>query len=185
MPSQSYSPVQKFLHWTIFVFVLGLYGLTYAEGLYPRGDPGRDAVWWLHISFGLLLIVLVALRIGWRLSTGTPALPTALSRAERILAQAAHGLLYALLVAIPTLGVLLAWYRGDAVSFFGLFTIPAPFPPERETARAVKELHELAANAILIVAGLHAAAALWHHWVRRDDVLRRMLPGGTGAPPLG
>jgi len=180
MPTTSYSPVQKLLHWLVFAFVLGLYGITYAEGLFPRGDPGRDTVWWLHISFGLLLIVLVVLRVGWRLSRGAPALPESMRGPEKVLARIAHGLLYALLIAIPILGVLLTWYRGDTLSFFGLFAIPAPFPAVRETARTVKELHELAANGILIVAGLHAAAALWHHFVRRDDVLKRMLPGQGG-----
>lgn len=176
MPPMLYSSSQKLLHWTIFGLVLGLYGITYVEELFPRGDPGRDWVWWLHISFGLVLVVAVGLRIAVRFSRGTPPLPPAMSGVERGLAQLAHGLLYVLLVAIPVLGIVLTWYRGDALSFFGLFTIPAPVVPDRGMARAVKELHELAANAILIVAGLHAAAALWHHFVRRDDVLRRMLP---------
>lgn len=180
MSTTPYSPVQKLLHWLIFAFVLGLYGITYAEDLFPRGDPGRDAVWWLHISFGMLLCVLVAFRLGWRLSRGAPGLPDAMGGIEKTVARAAHWLLYVLLVAIPVLGVLLTWYRGDALSFFGLFTIPAPVVADRATARSFKELHELAANAILVLAALHAAAALWHHLVRRDDVLRRMLPGGAG-----
>ena len=74
------------------------------------------------------------------------------------------------------LGIALTWLRGDTLTFFGLFTIPAAIAPDRELARTVKELHELSATAILIVAGLHAVAALWHHYIRRDDVLKRMLP---------
>lgn len=181
MASTAYSPTQKLLHWGIFALVLGLYGITYAEALFPRGDPGRDAVWWLHISFGLLLAALVATRIGFRLANGVPALPAEVTRIERVAASVAHGLLYALLIVIPTLGILLTWFRGDTLGFFGLFAIPAPYAPDRETAHFVKELHELAANAILVVAGLHAAAGLWHHFVRRDDVMRRMLPG-RGRP---
>jgi len=178
--SAAYSPMQKALHWSIFLLVVGLYGVTYGEAFFPRGDPGRDAIWWLHISFGLLLAVLVLWRIAMRLATGAPALPPGMSPLERRLAAVAHSALYLLLVVLPVLGIALTWLRGDALSFFGLFTLPAPVAADRELARTVKELHELAANLILAVAGLHAAAALWHHYVRRDSVLKRMLPGRDG-----
>jgi len=175
--STSYSPVQKLLHWSVFLLVAGLYLITYGEEFFPRGDPGRDMIWWLHISFGLLLVAVVGLRMAWRLVQGAPEVPAEMTAAEKLLAKVVHGVLYALLIVLPLLGVFLTWYRGDALSFFGLFTIGSPVVPNRDTAHFVKELHELAANAILIVAGVHAAAALWHHFVRRDDVLRRMLPG--------
>jgi len=174
-----FSETQKSLHWLIFLLVVGLYGITYVEAFFPRGDPGRDTVWWLHISFGLLLAAFVVWRIATRLTVGMPGMPAEMSRLERGLAVAAHGTLYVLLVVLPVLGIALTWLRGDALTFFGLFTIPAPIAADKEIARTVKDLHELAANLILIVAGLHAVAALWHHYVRRDDVLRRMLPGGS------
>jgi len=177
-----YRPLQKALHWLIFLLVLGIYGLTYVVDLYPRGDSGRVAIWGLHISFGLVLLALVVLRIIERLRFGAPALPSSMNRLEALLAHGAHVVLYALLLAIPFLGVTLVWLRGDTLSFFGLFSFPAFLAPNRELAALVKEIHSLCANGILIVAGLHAAAALWHHFVRHDDVLRRMLPG-RGTPP--
>lgn len=175
----TYAGSQNAIHWTVFLSVLGLYGLTYVEDLFPRGDPNRDLVWWFHISFGLMLFALVVLRIGLRLLYGAPELPSEMTPLERWLAKVAHLLLYALLVAIPVLGIFLTWFRGDALSFFGLFTIPAPFSPDRATAGFTKELHGLCANLILILAGLHAAAALWHHFIRKVDVLKRMLPRAT------
>lgn len=177
----SYTSSQKAIHWAVFLLVIGLYGLTYVVDIFPRGDPNRDLVWWFHISFGLLLFALVILRVGLRLIRGAPELPSEMTQLERWLAKLAHLVLYALLVAIPVLGILLTWFRGDALSFFGLFTIPAPFAPDRATAGFIRELHSLCANLILILAGLHAAAALWHHFIRKDDVLRRMLPGTTGS----
>ena len=180
MSSTAYAPIQKSLHWAIFLLVVGLYGMTYAEDLFPRGDPGRAMLWFLHISFGLLLLGLVVARVAARVALGAPALPRTTSGLERGLAHLTHFLLYALLFAIPIVGVVLTWMRGDALDFFGLFTIPAPFAPDRETARSVKEVHEVLATLILFVTGVHAAAALWHHYVRRDDVLRRMLPGRAG-----
>jgi len=177
----SYTSSQKAIHWVVFVLVIGLYVLTYLADIFPRASPGRAFVWWFHISFGLLLFALVVMRVGLRLTLGTPGLPQEMSELERWVAKIAHLMLYALLVAIPVLGILLTWYRGDALSFFGLFTIPAPVSADSATARTIRELHSLCANLILILAGLHAAAALWHHYVRRDDVLKRMLPGISGS----
>ncbi|QPC89851.1 cytochrome b [Mesorhizobium sp. INR15] len=176
----TYTGAQKAIHWAVFLLVIGLYGLTYVADIFPRGDPGRALVWWFHISFGMLLFVLVAIRLGLRLTLGAPGVPQEMPEVERWAAKVTHLLFYALLVTIPVLGILLTWYRGDALSFFGLFTIPAPISPDSATARSIRELHSLCANLILILAGLHAAAALWHHFIRKDDVLKRMLPE-TGA----
>ncbi|KUM28553.1 cytochrome B [Mesorhizobium loti] len=176
MASDAYTSAQKFLHWALFALVLLLYALTYGEDLLPRGDPTVDAIWRLHISFGLLLAALVFWRLVLRGMRGAPRLPAEMSGLERTTAKVGHFILYALLVAIPVLGILLTWFRGDALSFFGLFTLPAPFAPDRATARTIRELHELCANGILIVAGIHALAALYHHFIRRDTILTRMLP---------
>lgn len=176
MSSASYRPVQKALHWAIFLLVLACYGLTYNEVFFAKGDPIRDLSWWSHISLGLLLTALIAARLLARLALGTPPLPSTMSGMEVAAAKGAHFLLYALMIGIVGLGITLTWLRGDALTFFGLFTIPAPIAPDRDLAHQVKELHELCADGILVVAGLHAVAALWHHYVRGDDVLTRMLP---------
>jgi cytochrome b561 len=177
MASTSYTSTQKFLHWALFVLVVLLYALTYGEDLLPRGDPTVDALWRLHISFGLLLAALVFWRLVLRGMRGTPGLPVEMPALERAAAKVGHFILYALLVTIPVLGILLTWSRGDALSFFGLFVVPAPFAPDRTMARTIRELHSLCANGILIVAGIHALAALYHHFIRRDAILSRMLPG--------
>lgn len=176
MPTPAYTSTQKALHWALFGLVILLYALSFGEDLFPRGDPSAELAWRLHISFGLLLAALVAWRVCLRIARGAPRLPGDMKGWERICAKAAHVLLYALLVAIPCLGIMLTWYRGDALSFFGLFSIPSPVAPDRFFARDIREIHSFCANGILIVAGLHALAALWHHFVRRDAVLARMLP---------
>ncbi|UCI06529.1 cytochrome b [Mesorhizobium sp. B1-1-8] len=177
----TYTSSQKLLHWALFALVILLYALTYGEDLLPRGDPTVDAIWRLHISFGLLLAALVLWRVTLRGIRGAPNFPPGMTGLERAAAKAGHFILYALLIAIPILGILLTWFRGDALSFFGLFTIPAPFAPDRATARTIRELHSLCANGILIAAGLHALAALYHHFVRRDAILARMLPGNRAG----
>ncbi len=172
-----YGPIQKMLHWLVFILVVFVYGITYAEDLFPRGDPGRDWVWWLHISFGLLLAAVIVVRIAARTRLGTLSAASSITPLEERLGRVTHLLLYILMVAVVILGVVLAFYRGDELTFFGLFTIPSPIASDRETAHSIKELHELGATALILLAGLHSAAALWHHFIRRDDVLARMLPG--------
>lgn len=172
----NYSSTQKTLHWLVFALVVVLYGITYGEELFSRGSPGRAWIWWLHISFGLFLAAVLILRIATRLRLGTPAPVSSVTPLEERVARLTHLLLYALLVAVVMIGVVLAFYRGNALSFFGLFTIPSPVAADRETARSIQELHELGATALVILAGFHAAAALWHHFFRRDEVLVRMLP---------
>ncbi|UCI24960.1 cytochrome b [Mesorhizobium sp. B2-8-5] len=174
--AMTYTSTQKFLHWTLFALVVLLYALTYGDAFYSRGDPAVAFFWRLHISFGLLLAALVFWRMVLRGLRRAPGLPSEMPAAEQAAAKIGHFILYALLIAIPVLGILLTWFRGDTLSFFGLLTIPAPFAPDRVTARTIRELHSLCANGILIMAGLHAMAALYHHFIRRDTVLTRMLP---------
>ncbi|WP_448955045.1 cytochrome b [Labrys neptuniae] len=175
MTPSSYRPIQVFLHWAIFLLVLACYGLTYNGLFFAKGDPGRVWAWWGHISLGLLLTAFIASRIVARFALGAPPLSQDVTALEAIAAKGTHIVLYILMIAIVGLGIALTWLRGDALTFFGLITIPAPVGADRNLAQLVKDVHELCADAILIVAGLHAAAALWHHYVRRDDVLTRML----------
>ena len=171
-----YSASLRLLHWGTVLAVLITYGLTYAEGLFERGSAGREFVWWAHISFGLLVLVFVFVRIPLRVSGAAPGPSPELSRLVQLASAAAHGLLYVLLLATPIVGIYLAFLRGNEVSFFGLFAIPSPIAVNRELARQVIEVHETLANALVLLAALHALAALGHHFVLHDNVLRRMLP---------
>ena len=93
-------------------------------------------------------------------------------------ARLAHYTLYALLIAVPIAGIVAQFARGNALPLFGIAEIPSPWIRDRAFAHNVTEIHEILANALVIVAGFHAAAALVHHFVFRDNTLIRMLPGG-------
>jgi cytochrome b561 len=88
-----------------------------------------------------------------------------------------HIALYVLMFATPLAGLGNQWARGRASDFFALLSLPSPLAADRALGKMLGEVHETAASAILVLAGIHAFAALWHHFVRRDDVLRNMLPG--------
>lgn len=175
-PVNRYGAALRTFHWATVAAIIVVYGVTYLEAFFPRGSAGRATIWWTHISVGLVIVPLVLARLAARAIGPVPPPSAALSRPVHLASLVAHVLLYLLLVATPVVGVYLAFLRGDAVSFFSLFTIPAPIGVDRTLARSVKDVHETLANALVILATLHAAAALAHHFVFKDDVLLRMLP---------
>jgi cytochrome b561 len=91
-------------------------------------------------------------------------------------------MLYALLLAVPLIGIIVQLKRGNALPVFGAWNFASPWPTDRSTARNLLEVHELLANALLILAGIHAVAALIDHYVFRDRTLVRMLPGAAQQP---
>lgn len=174
---QGYGAISLSLHWLTAGFVV----LTWLLGSFgdelPKGTL-RAAGLYVHMSAGLGIFLLVALRLGWRFIDPPPVFePSRSGQWPDLLAKAAHGVLYALLIAIPIVGVLLQFARGDALPVVGLFDIASPWVGDRALARSFKEVHETLANLLMILAGLHAAAALFHHYLLHDATLARMLPG--------
>lgn len=171
--SQSAVPgnLARLVHWLMAAMILGLFALGIALEEFPRGSS-RDFAMMLHQSFGLLFVALLLVRLGVR-----PAAAATGSAFGRWSARAMHAALYALMFATPLAGLGSQWARGRASDFFGLLSLPSPLAPDRALAKMLGEVHETAAVALLVLAGIHALAALWHHFVRRDAVLRNMLPG--------
>jgi cytochrome b561 len=161
------------LHWATVFLVLANFVLALSWGGFPR--PTRHLMVVTHMSFGVLLSVIVPLRIVWRLIPGHQT-PPVVSGAVELASKAAHYLLYAMLLAEAVLGFVLRWSGGEAMSFFGLSLPPLIPTVSRPTHHLIGELHEWNGWAIVILAAGHAAAALFHHFVVRDRVLVRMLP---------
>jgi cytochrome b561 len=128
------------------------------------------------MSLGVVLTAIIAWRIAWRLIPGHQV-PAANVGLARIAAKGVHYVLYALLAAEAVLGFVLRWSEGKPMNFFGLL-IPGPFEKwSREAHHQVGEIHEWNGWAIIAIAFVHALAALYHHYVLKDRVLLRMLPG--------
>ena len=172
-----YGAVPKALHWTVAALVILAWTLgTIGEEL-PRGVM-RAANEFIHVSAGLAILALLIIRFGWRLADPPPPLErTALGRFGDYAARSGHWLLYGLLAAAVASGIVAQFAEGEALPVFGVFEIASPWTKDHEFAEAAEEAHELLANALVIVAGLHTAAALLHHWFLRDRTLVRMLPG--------
>jgi cytochrome b561 len=176
---EGYGAVAMTLHWAVVVLVLFAW-LTgqFGEAL-PRG-PQREAGELIHILLGLSICALVAARMFWRLADPPPPEDSAIGRWSGWVARAMHYIMYALLVAVPVAGIVLQFARGHALPVFGLFEIASPWVADRNFAHTVKEIHETLANGLLVLVGLHAAAALVHHYVLHDRTLLRMLPWPRG-----
>ena len=173
MQNLSYDRRSILFHWLTAALVFGLWLIGQTIDWFPKGDA-RVAARSLHILFGALLAVMLVLRIGWRLSPSAAKLAPAGAGALDHLARYTHRLLYLLIAVAVVLGVANAWVRGDRI--FTLFTIPAFDPGNRGLRETVEEWHGLAANILFGLALFHAAAALLHQFVLKDDLLRRMWP---------
>ena len=167
--AQRYDRTTVLLHWATAALVLVLWLLGENIDWFSRGDP-RVVARSTHIALGVVLALLLVWRIVWRATRGT-RLPTAELGRWHWAATLVHFALYALLVCAVAAGVANVWVRGDNI--FNLFTVPAFDPGNRALRGQVEELHETFANALLILALLHAAAGTWHY-LRRDGIMQRM-----------
>jgi cytochrome b561 len=178
----TYDNVAISLHWLTALLVLTNFALAEIWDYFSK--PTQQWMQSLHISFGVLLAAVIVVRLVWRLLPGHQVSPLEVGWVKRA-SKGMHYLLYALLVAAVALGFLLQWSRGHPVSFFGL-DIPGPYGRQpRPVRHQIQELHNYVAWAIIIIAALHAAAALYHHYVLKDRVLSRMFPAARRSGPAG
>jgi len=176
-----YDAVEITLHWATALLVITLYLLAQVWSFIHRGAPSRLEMQSIHVSLGICLAVVLMLRIAWRAGPGR-RLPSAASGIAEIASQLVHYAFYLLLVTVVGLGFCFRWSQHVPLSFFGWFVIPAPYPFSQSQTYLIGELHYWAATTIIVLAGGHACAALFHHYVLRDGVLRRMLPARGSRP---
>ena len=167
-----HDPTTVALHWISALLVVVLWTIGQTVDVFPNG-PLRVDYRTMHIVLGMALGAVLIARLAWRLMRHE-TLPSLDNGMLLAIARVTHWLLYVLLILAVGLGIANVWVRGDSI--FNLFHVPAYDPGNRVLMHRVGELHALAANAVLIVAGVHAAAALFHHYILRDATLRRMLP---------
>lgn len=168
-----------FLHWLTLILVTLLVAIIFVrEGFEEKAV--RTLLLNLHRSLGLSVALLTVGRLAVRLAS-RPLLPTAeMSLPARLLASATHLLLYAAMIGLPLIGWALSSANGKPVSFFGL-GLPPLVEQDEDRGDDLAEYHEEGAWLFLGLIGIHAAAALFHHYVQRDNVLRAMLPARFAA----
>lgn len=173
--SERWGAVAQLLHWLIALAVLALVVLGWVMVAW-RISPTKFELYSLHKSLGITVLALVVLRLAWRLTGGVPVWPPGTPAWERAAALATHVALYLLLIAMPVSGYLINSASNFPLVVWGLFELPN-LTGEDERLQALAELAHLSMFWIMAaLVLLHVAAALRHHWLLKDDVLRRMLP---------
>ena len=164
----------RLLHHAVFALIAVAFGLALCfDDLH--GPEKLNAVL-LHKSLGLSVLLLGAWRITRRLRIKTPAYVPDLATWEKKTASATHVLLYAGLMAVPFFGWALSSAAGYPASWFGVFDFPVLFAKDPELRNVFKELHETGGYVLVSLVALHGAAALYHRFIKRDNVLQRMWP---------
>lgn len=170
-----FHPLSIGAHWLTLLLLVSVYALIELHAVLPKGGQGRELTKLWHEMLGLIVLGIVFVRLVLRAVCPAPAIEPAPSAWQDSAARMMHITLYAFLIAMPVLGWLLLSAKGKPVPFFGL-ELPALMAPDKSLARRLDNIHEVVGRAGYFLISLHAAAALWHHSVMRDNALLRMLP---------
>src|SRR5512139_1727595 len=163
------------IHWLTLLLFVTVYGTIELRELFEKGSDPREMLKTWHFMLGMLVFVLVWLRLAARLSRPTPAIQPEPPGLQQLSSRLLHLALYVLMIGMPLTGWLMLSAAGKPIPFFGL-ELPALIGENKGLARQIKELHEVVGTTGYFLIGLHAVAALYHHYIKRDNTLMRMLP---------
>jgi cytochrome b561 len=168
-----YHPISIFLHWFVFILVIAAFITIELKGQFLKGSEPRELCKTVHGVIGQLIFLTMTLRLMARHIYGIPQSANP-KPAFAYLAKAMHWLMYAILLIAPIFGMLYFQYAGKEIHFFGLVW-PQLLTPNPEMKKLVEGIHEFLGNSLYFLIGIHALAGLWHHYMLKDDTLRRML----------
>lgn len=183
---QRYSTVLVALHWLMLILLVAVYASMELRGLAPRGSALRGGLKSLHFSLGLCVLALVTMRLAARWTAGAaPPIAPPMPRWQAGLARFMSVALYIFMIAMPVLGWLALSADDKPIGLFGL-ALPPLIAPDTGLAHQLEDIHEALATVGYFLIGLHAAAGLFHHYIVKDNTLRRIGPGAghhqAGSP---
>ncbi len=179
-----YHPLSISIHWITFFLLIAVYALIEFREIFPKGSVARDAMKTWHFMLGLTAFFLVFPRLLFLAIFPPPPIVPAPPAWQRFLAKAMHVALLAFLIVMPLLGWLALNAKGKPTPFFGM-EMPALISPDKALGKSLESIHETIGIIGLYLIGLHTAAALFHHYILRDNALRRMLPGRRSKTAIG
>ena len=179
----TYNAVAKLLHWGMAVLIMGLLALGFVMTDMALSPEKLQYYSW-HKWAGVTVFMLVWLRLMWRVANPPPAYPNTMSPWLQRFAHLGHAALYGLMVIIPLSGWLLSSAKGVPTVWFGVLPLPDLLEKDKELGHLLHEVHESLNFVLLFLLAGHVAAALKHHWIDKDDILKRMLPHGHANKDL-
>lgn len=176
---KTYDRMSVVLHWVIGLGIIFLAGTELFRHEFPKGHFIREGLKGIHQPLGTMLFALIMVRVTWRLLLAKVPGGAHAGGIAGLVAGVVHIALYGLMVALPLAGLVYVFGSNKGVDFFGLFTLAMPLKDLiGGFAKDAREVHETLGVGILVLAGLHAAAALGHHYLLKDGVMARMSFGG-------
>lgn len=169
-----YGPVAQVFHWLVVVLLAAQYLTELLPRLLPKDY--EDAFVGPHVSIGPTILLIMLLRLGWRLANPPPPAPRDLAPSLRVISRVTHWLFYAVLIVLPVLGWISASAFGMTAYLLGFIPLPALVAKDQAFGDAIGRIHGTVALALLALIALHIAGAMYHALVKRDGVLQRMLP---------
>jgi len=179
--ADSWGALAKLFHWVMAALILAQIALGVMAASW-RVSPTKIELFFWHKSTGMLILALVALRLLWRLANPPPELPSGIAAWERAAARLSHLLLYVLMIALPVTGWIVNSASNVPFRIFWLIPLPAIVAPDKSTADLFERVHGGLFTLLALVLVAHIGAALRHHFVKRNTVLIRMLPGTRRTP---
>lgn len=173
--TDSYGFLSIGLHWFMLLLLAAVYACMELRDFFPKGSDSREALKTWHYMLGLSVLMLALLRLMLQITGPVPRIVPDPPEWQRLSAKLMKVALYALMIGMPLVGWLILSANGKPIPFFG-WQLPVLIGESKTTSELIKEIHEAGATAGYFLIGLHAAAALFHHYVVRDNTLRRMLP---------
>jgi cytochrome b561 len=176
---QRYGTVAMLLHWLMAVVLVALIALgLYMVSLPDAGfDKKKITLILYHKELGILALFLAALRLAWRVGNALPRLVENIPDWQKVAARFVHLSFYGVMSALPITGWIMSSAAGIPVSFFGLFYLPDVVRQSEPLFRVFIDMHKWLGYALIGLISVHAGAALRHHWVSKDETLKKMLPG--------
>ncbi len=171
-----YDRVQRAFHWVMAAIIFTAIALGISISYLDRSNPLKGSLLLVHKSLGLTVLILVIARVAYRLIVGKPPYQQPLPRFNRIGSTAAHLLLYGLMIFMPVSGYVFTGAGGHPLPFFGLFDWPNVVPKDKALSQFAGAFHYWGAWIICSVLIVHVLAVAWHSWIKKDEVLARMLP---------
>lgn len=176
MTPTRYAPALRWLHWLIFALVLVAYLAINLDDVFPHGSSARGNVKAAHFLAGIAVLLLALPRLAVRFAQAAPPILPPMDRLSYMLSKLTHLALYVFLVVQPVMGIISLQIGGKPIVIFGVTVLPALFGPgNRALSHWWEDLHGTVGTVFYYVIGLHILAALWHHFLRKDNTLRRML----------
>ena len=173
---QRYTNVAIFFHWLIALLIIASFTMGLVMTDMPGLTPTKLKYYSWHKWAGVTILLLATLRLLWRLTHAAPAYPNSMPAWQKTSANALHGLLYVLMFAVPLSGYFYTLSAGFPVVYFGLFELPVLIAKNEALKPVLKEVHFWLNMVLAGTVGMHVAAALKHHFIDRDGIVKRMLP---------